>query len=46
MSGMVGPFLEMTLIPEKELRKETIPVFYDLLDCEYSTKGNFKQVIL
>lgn len=43
-AGMVGPFLEMTLIPETELRKDTIPVFYDLLDCEYATKGNFKQV--
>ena len=43
-SGMVGPFLEMTLIPEVELRKATIPLFFDLLECEYKAKGSFKQV--
>ena len=45
-SGMVGPFLEMTLIPEAELRKATIPLFFDLLECEYKAKGSFKQVSL
>ena len=43
---MVGPFLEMTLIPEAELRKATIPLFFDLLECEYTAKNNFKQVRL
>ena len=43
---MVGPFLEMTLIPEPELRKATIPLFFDLLECEYKAKGSFKQVSL
>jgi dedicator of cytokinesis protein 3 len=42
--GMVGPFLEVTLIPEAELRKATIPLFFDLLECEYKAKGSFKQV--
>ena len=32
---MVGPFLEMTLIPETELRKDTIPIFFDMMQCEY-----------
>ena len=32
---MVGPFLEMTLIPEPELRKATIPIFFDMMQCEY-----------
>ena len=41
---MVGPFLEVTLIPEAELRKATIPLFFDLLECEYRAKGSFKQV--
>ena len=41
---MVGPFLEVTLIPEAELRKATIPLFFDLLECEYKAKGSFKQV--
>lgn len=31
----MGPFLEMTLIPEKELRRETIPIFFDMMQCEY-----------
>ena len=33
--NMVGPFLEMTLIPETELRKATIPIFFDMMQCEY-----------
>jgi len=42
--GMVGPFLELTLIPEVELRKSTLMLFYDLIDCEFEARGNFKQV--
>ena len=42
--GMVGPFLEMTLIPEEEMRRSTIPLFFDLMDCEFQMKGTFKQV--
>ncbi|CAG2122271.1 unnamed protein product, partial [Medioppia subpectinata] len=38
--SMVGPFLEMTLIPEMELRKATIPIFFDMMQCEfYSPKS-------
>jgi dedicator of cytokinesis protein 1 len=33
--GMVGPFLEMSMIPETELRKSTIPIFFDMMQCEY-----------
>ena len=29
---MVGHFLEMTLIPETELRKATIPIFFDMVN--------------
>ncbi|KAG5670986.1 hypothetical protein PVAND_001211 [Polypedilum vanderplanki] len=32
---MVGPFLEMSMIKETELRKETIPIFFDMMQCEY-----------
>lgn len=32
---MVGPFLKMTLVPETELRKATIPIFFDMMQCEY-----------
>ncbi|CAN8023877.1 unnamed protein product, partial [Ixodes persulcatus] len=33
--GMIGPFLEMTMIPEAELRKATIPIFFDMMQCEF-----------
>ncbi|WAR21521.1 DOCK2-like protein [Mya arenaria] len=48
---MVGPLLEMTLIPETEMRKATLPIFYDMMMCEFNhpvrgggIKGNFKDV--
>nr|CAB3239393.1 dedicator of cytokinesis protein 1 [Phallusia mammillata] len=40
--GMVGPMLEMTLVPEPDLRKATIPIFFDMMQCELHSKGNFK----
>ncbi|XP_052098499.1 dedicator of cytokinesis protein 1-like isoform X2 [Mytilus californianus] len=50
--GLVGPILEMTLIPEQELRKATIPIFFDMMSFEFNEidsitgkiKGNFSQV--
>uniref|UniRef100_A0AAQ5XYY8 Dedicator of cytokinesis 2 n=1 Tax=Amphiprion ocellaris TaxID=80972 RepID=A0AAQ5XYY8_AMPOC len=39
--GMVGPILEMTLIPEEELRRATIPIFFDMITCEHAQFGNF-----
>ncbi|KAL4631173.1 dedicator of cytokinesis protein 2 [Arapaima gigas] len=41
--GMVGPILEMTLIPEEELRRATIPIFFDMMLCEHSHCGHFKK---
>ncbi|XP_067937845.1 dedicator of cytokinesis protein 1-like [Watersipora subatra] len=32
---LVGPILEMTLLPEIELRKATLPIFFDMMQCEY-----------
>lgn len=32
---LVEPILEMSMIPEVELRKETIPIFFDMMQCEY-----------
>lgn len=34
---LVGPILEMSMIPEYELRKETIPIFFDMMQCEYNS---------
>lgn len=42
--GLVGPFLEMTLIPHSELRRATIPIFFDMIQCEYANKENFTSV--
>ncbi|XP_051896734.1 dedicator of cytokinesis protein 5 isoform X1 [Pristis pectinata] len=39
--GMVGPILEMTLVPEPELRRVTIPIFFDMMQCEYSVNRCF-----
>nr|XP_012229896.1 PREDICTED: dedicator of cytokinesis protein 1 isoform X2 [Linepithema humile] len=33
--ALVGAILEMALIPETELRKATIPIFFDMMQCEY-----------
>lgn len=41
---MVGPFLEVTLVPEAELRKATLHIFFDMMECEQRARGNFKQV--
>ncbi|CAG0893401.1 unnamed protein product, partial [Darwinula stevensoni] len=41
---MVGPILEVTLIPEQGLRKDFLPVFIDMMDCEFNIKGTKQQV--
>ncbi|XP_051950003.1 dedicator of cytokinesis protein 5-like [Xyrauchen texanus] len=38
--AMVGPILEATLVPEPELRKATIPIFFDMMQCEYHCSAN------
>uniref|UniRef100_A0A8C2Z2J1 Dedicator of cytokinesis 2 n=1 Tax=Cyclopterus lumpus TaxID=8103 RepID=A0A8C2Z2J1_CYCLU len=42
--GMVGPILEMTLIPEEELRRATIPIFFDMITCEQAHSGDFHKL--
>merc|ERR1712020_694825 len=37
--GMVGNFLEMTLIPDIDLRIATIPIFFDMMQCEFYSGG-------
>lgn len=37
--SLVGSILEMSLIPEHELRKAALPIFFDMMQCEfYSSK--------
>ncbi|XP_066208030.1 dedicator of cytokinesis protein 5 isoform X1 [Saccopteryx leptura] len=38
--SMVGPILEVTLTPEVELRNATIPIFFDMMQCEFNFSGN------
>ncbi|XP_028816915.1 dedicator of cytokinesis protein 1 isoform X3 [Denticeps clupeoides] len=40
---MVGPILEMTLVPEIELRKATIPIFFDMMQCEFHFTRSFQR---
>ncbi|XP_030238951.1 dedicator of cytokinesis protein 3 isoform X2 [Drosophila navojoa] len=42
--SMVGPFLEVTLVPEPALRKATLSVFYDMMQCEQAARGSFRLV--
>ncbi|XP_055847546.1 dedicator of cytokinesis protein 3 isoform X2 [Episyrphus balteatus] len=42
--SMVRPFLEVTLVPEPALRKATLTVFYDMMQCEQSARGSFRLV--
>ncbi|XP_033744691.1 dedicator of cytokinesis protein 4-like isoform X3 [Pecten maximus] len=39
--SLIGPFLEVTLVPEHELRSATLPIFYDMMKCEQRVTGNF-----
>ncbi|NXD17752.1 DOCK2 protein, partial [Nothocercus nigrocapillus] len=41
--AMVGPILEMTLVPELELRRATIPIFFDMMLCEYQLTESFSR---
>ncbi|XP_031632350.1 dedicator of cytokinesis protein 3 isoform X2 [Contarinia nasturtii] len=42
--SMVGPFLEITLVPEPSLRKATLNVFYDMIQCEQAARGSFRLI--
>ncbi|KAK3743713.1 hypothetical protein QZH41_012379, partial [Actinostola sp. cb2023] len=42
--SLVGPFLEMTLLPQKDLRRATIPIFFDMIEVEYRNTGGFVNV--
>lgn len=38
--AMVGPILQATLVPEPDLRKATIPIFFDMMQCEHHFSSN------
>ena len=35
LSPLLGPFLRMTLVPEQQLRHDTIPIFFDMMSAEF-----------
>ncbi|MGH0125600.1 UNVERIFIED_CONTAM: hypothetical protein FKN15_010366 [Acipenser sinensis] len=41
--AMIGPFLEVTLVPQPDLRNVMIPIFHDMMDWEQRRSGSFKQ---
>ncbi|KAK0041551.1 dedicator of cytokinesis protein 3, partial [Biomphalaria pfeifferi] len=41
---MIGPFLKVTMVRQTELRKATIPIFFDIIKCEFSLKGDLRRV--
>ncbi|KAL5015298.1 hypothetical protein ScPMuIL_009568 [Solemya velum] len=42
--NMIGPFLEVTLVPEHELRNATLPIFFDMMLCQQRSTGHFNTV--
>ncbi|KAK2163113.1 hypothetical protein LSH36_85g03072 [Paralvinella palmiformis] len=41
---MVSQILEVTLVPETELRKATLPILFDMMKCEQKAEGSFRRV--
>ena len=41
---LVGPFLELTLVPEAEVRKATLPIIFDMMMTENKINGHFLEV--
>ncbi|KAH9508036.1 Dedicator of cytokinesis protein 3 [Bulinus truncatus] len=41
---MIGPFLRVTMVPQQDLRKATIPIFFDIMQCEVAQRGDLKRV--
>lgn len=48
--NMVGTFLDMAFVPEPDVRRSTIPIFFDMMHCEFdalhdkNSRGSFEQV--
>ena len=42
---LAGPFLELTLVPEAEVRKATLPIIFDMMMTENRISGHFQEVI-
>jgi len=41
---IVHPLLEVTFVPATELRKATLPILYDILECQQQKDGSLREV--
>ena len=41
---LVGPLLELTLVPVREIRQTILPLLIGMMDAEQKAKGSFKQM--
>ncbi|KAH3820326.1 hypothetical protein DPMN_122072 [Dreissena polymorpha] len=44
MPALMGPFLQLTLVPAVEVRKATLPIIFDMMACEQKVHGHFNIV--
>ena len=42
--SLVGPLLEVTLIPQREIRQTILPLLIYMMEAEQRERGNFKQM--
>ena len=42
--SLVGPFLQLTLVPEPEVRKATLPIIFDMMMTENAINHHFSEV--
>lgn len=41
---IIRPLLEVTFVPATELRRATLPILYDVLECQQQKAGNLREV--
>ena len=44
LPSLVGPLLEVTLLPSRDIRQTVLPLFILMVEEEQKARGNFKQV--
>jgi hypothetical protein len=40
--SLVGPLLEVSLVPQREVRQTLLPLLFRLMETEQAHKGNFR----
>jgi hypothetical protein len=44
--SLVGPLLEVSLVPQREVRQTLLPLLFRLMETEQAHKGNFRWQLL